>query len=166
VFEAAVRHGQSFAKAHGLSIETAAAAIDKSIDELQRKVTKPGEEPSRARIRIDDRPEATIWKEAMDLNLLAAHEAALSVRMSMTTGDKPVVSGDVQKLVRHLNEVSDLLGGATDKKASQPYKQRVRRVLGEVRALQHEDTKGALTNLFNKSRLAEVARVLELKVEY
>jgi hypothetical protein len=164
VFDQAVHDAKQFAKGHGQPIETTTAAIESSIETLQGKVTKKGDPPSRSRTRIDDRPEAAIWKEAIDVNLGAAHEAALSVRMGMATGSEPVLFGDVQRLARHLNLVSDLLGQAPDKKASQPYKPRVRGLLGEVRQLQHENTRAGLTVMFQNTKLADVVSALEHKV--
>jgi|GEM_PF-5299387 len=163
VFEAALGRAKWFAREHGEPITATTASIDKSIDEMLRKVTREGVELSKGRHAVDHRSEPALFAEAMTDNLGAAHEAAQAMRAEMTTGTEAVLGDDLKKLTRHLKEIENLLGQVTAKSA-RSYQPRVRTLLAEVHALEKESTPRNLAGMFRNTHLVETVAAIQAKI--
>jgi len=158
----AVAKAAQFGASHGAKLGTDAGFVAKEINLIKSYLKIEGELRLES---VDERPVATLVSEAIGQNLTAVHEAALSVRMSLAKGDPAVVSGDMQKVVRHIREVADLVRDITDRKQLKAYRDHVHQVLSEVRHLEADVAgKQALAGMLKADAVVAAIHEIQSKV--
>jgi hypothetical protein len=158
----AVAKAAQFGATHGAKLGTNVDFVTKEINLIKSYLKIEGELKIES---VDERPLATIVSEAVGQNLTAVREAALSVRMGLATGDPMAVSGDMQKVVRHIKEVADLVREITDRKQLKSYRDHVRSVLSEVRRLEADLAgKQALADMLKADSVASAIHEIQSKV--
>ncbi|MEO7732673.1 MAG: hypothetical protein ABIY55_17015, partial [Kofleriaceae bacterium] len=143
----AVAKAAQFGSAHGSELGTDAGFVANELTLIKSYLEIKGDLKLET---VDERPAPTIVSEAIRQNLTAVREAALSVRMGLAKSDQTVVSGDMQKVVRHIREVADLVRGITDHQQLKSYQDQVHQVFSDVRRLE--------TDVAGKQPLADMLK--------
>jgi hypothetical protein len=123
-----LENARRFAKSVGQSLQADTFSLHDAFGLIHRALSKDAKELAPLpNTDIDKRPEAELFAETLGWNLTAVYDAARSVRMGLGAGQDSIISGDLQKMGRHIGEVADLVARITDAKSLKPHKQRARR---------------------------------------